>query len=61
MVIMSKSKSLRFRDSPVPLGSAQVVAHNLNGFAQLRYQAAVGVPVILTGLALEAAMNGYTL
>lgn len=52
------SKSLRFRDSPVPavlaavLGSAQVVAHNLNGFAQLLYQAAVGIPVILTGLAL---------
>jgi len=34
------------------LGSAQVVAHNLNGFAQLLYQAAVGIPVILTGLAL---------
>jgi hypothetical protein len=35
------------------LGSAQVVAHNLNGFAQLLYQAAVGIPVILTGLACK--------
>lgn len=29
------------------LGSAQVVTHDLNGFAQLLYQAAVGIPVIL--------------